>query len=81
MLDRALEGQQLETVTEPDAVRLGEADVRGLAPRLRETAQRLGADAVARRQVDDRLEDDQGPPAATSGGEPRLDLLALPLPR
>ena len=54
-------------------------DVGGEAPLGREAAQRLGADAAAGGEPDDRLQHHEGAAGREQREEPVLDLLAAPL--
>ena len=69
-----LEGEQLQPVAQPDAVRLREADVGGHAPLGGEAAERLGAHPPAGGEVDDRLQDDDRAARGHERVEPVGDL-------
>ena len=69
------EREQLQPVAEVDAVRLGEDDVGRHAPLRGEPAQRLGADAGAGGEVDDRLQRDDRAAVGDQRREPVLDLV------
>ncbi len=71
----ALQGHQLQPVAATDAVRLGEDRVRGLAPLLREPAQRLGADPTPGDDVDDGLQQHPGAAGELERVEPAVDVL------
>ena len=75
VLGGTLQREQLEGVAETHAVRLGEDDVGGHAPVRREPAERLGADAVAGGQLDDRLQHDDRPAGRHQRHQAVLDLV------